>query len=688
MTWQISPYLMAALRPPLHRACATLLCALLWLSITPAGASPLILAETTEHSLGGHLEILVDSSNRLALKDILSRENSARFQQISGYVNRSYTNDAVWVRLSLLRLPPFPEDSYLRLWPPFLDYVDIFVQTGDDPADPGAYQEFHLGDRIPVARRPVRNPDFVVPLTLPPESPRLVYLKVRTSSSLNLAGAIHTPADLISHSNFYTLLHGGYLAIALIISLINLLFFIRLRDRLYLFFALYIFALFVNLTVVLGMLTVIYPHYVHLLSDYLVGIGAGASLIFFALFGMQLFKTSTMPWLHRFFKLMILIGVTAALSVPFGFYNRTAPLMFFWSLLSIFILSGLSFRKAFRQEQGCRLYRAAFGVSNIAYGVQFLRLLGVMPVAWWNMNAVQVGSLFNMVLMTLALTERLHAAEEKALVAAREAEQKAVELATEMTRELQDKQTDLEQALKTEHDALERQVRFVDMITHEYRTPLAIIRANLDILEMKACNAECVLSANLTKMRRAVARLVEVMEVSLARAKLNAGQMRMSRETIPLTGLIGRLLDETGDIWAERRLEFDFHNADGAIVSGDRSLLKTAFINLIDNALKYSADGDPVRVSLDADGREAMVTVRDRGRGIPADEQERVFEKYYRGAGTADTRGAGIGLYLVRRIIEQHGGTVKLESFADDGTVATVRLPLSDPGGEPDGQAN
>ena len=98
-----------------------------------------------------------------------------------------------------------------------------------------------------------------------------------------------------------------------------------------------------------------------------------------------------------------------------------------------------------------------------------------MPAYWWNMNCIQISNLINMALMTLALTERLHVAEEKALAVAQEAKSRAVELAEEMTVELRDEREKLK-------EALERQIRFVDMVSHEYRTPLAIVKTNLDLL--------------------------------------------------------------------------------------------------------------------------------------------------------------------------------------------------------------
>ena len=105
-------------------------------------------------------------------------------------------------------------------------------------------------------------------------------------------------------------------------------------------------------------------------------------------------------------------------------------------------------------------------------------------------------------------------------------------------------------------------------------------------------------------------------------------------------------------------------------------MLKTAVLNLIDNAVKYSAVQEPVRVFLERQDDLVVVSVVNRGAAVAPEELERVFEKFYRGGSSANTRGAGLGLYLVRKIIEQLGGSVALTSDAGQGTTATIKLPL------------
>jgi len=237
----------------------------------------------------------------------------------------------------------------------------------------------------------------------------------------------------------------------------------------------------------------------------------------------------------------------------------------------------------------------------------------------------------------------------------------------------------LEKAIKSQQEALDNQVRLVEMLSHEYRTPLAIIRANLDILEMKDGAAGGMLSTNFGKMKRAMSRLVEVMDISLGRERMEDAHAKMDSNEIPLVPFIRTILNEARELWAERQLELALNDDREYFVFGDASLLKTALLNLIDNAVKYSAEHEPVNVSLTITEGEAIVRVQNHGAVIPADDLSRVFEKFYRGSGSGNTRGAGLGLYLVRKIIEQQHGRVTLVSNESEGTVAIVRLPLGLP---------
>ena len=114
-----------------------------------------------------------------------------------------------------------------------------------------------------------------------------------------------------------------------------------------------------------------------------------------------------------------------------------------------------------------------------------------------------------------------------------------------------------------------------------------------------------------------------------------------------------------------------------APVSGDHDLLVLAFRNLLDNALKFTRVSDQIEVRATEDGRMAVVEVADTGPGIPSEDLPHIFEELYRGHNAQDIPGSGLGLALVQRIVELHGGEISVRSREGQGTVVTVRLPLA-----------
>jgi len=214
------------------------------------------------------------------------------------------------------------------------------------------------------------------------------------------------------------------------------------------------------------------------------------------------------------------------------------------------------------------------------------------------------------------------------------------------------------------------------MFSHEYRTPLAVIRTNLDILQSKDQANGDRLSANLAKMRRAVLRLVEVAETALTQEQTEQGLPDIQREAIFLPDFLHAVIDEAAVFWSDRVPQLRLEQADALVISGDRKLLKTALLNLLDNAIKYGPRQGAVTVALTATDGALTLTVNDDGPGIPEQELGQVFGKYFRGSRTGLIRGSGMGLYLVQRIVARHAGNVSLRNRATGGTSATITLPF------------
>ncbi|MBR9971088.1 CHASE2 domain-containing protein [Magnetospirillum sulfuroxidans] len=230
--------------------------------------------------------------------------------------------------------------------------------------------------------------------------------------------------------------------------------------------------------------------------------------------------------------------------------------------------------------------------------------------------------------------------------------------------------------LASERRAAEDRLQFIDMISHEYRTPLAVLRTGLDVLELRL--QETPQTKALSRMRRAVIRLSEIVDVGLARARLDATQIPVERKEIDLGQCLDEAVVSVRAAHVGRSVVVDGPKP-APMVLADPPMLKTALLNLIDNALKYSDHDVFVSIRL-AEGEEPPTTCRlvvaDEGIGMSATEMTKVFDKFYRTPTALTKPGTGMGLGITRRIIELHDGSIDLRSRPGEGTTVTVTLPL------------
>jgi PAS domain S-box-containing protein len=223
---------------------------------------------------------------------------------------------------------------------------------------------------------------------------------------------------------------------------------------------------------------------------------------------------------------------------------------------------------------------------------------------------------------------------------------------------------------------IERLERFISMVSHEYRTPLAIIRGNLDLIEIKHQSGNRLIKTEINKIHRAIDRLVEVMEVSMHESRMIETQEISDKTHVAIAPLIYSQIASFKNMWPDVDIRFS-ECLDESRILGEPSQLKLAIYNLVDNARKYSTPDTPIAVNCRKEADEVIISIRNRGKTISREESETLFNKYQRGRNSMNTSGAGLGLWLVKKIIEQHNGKVSLRGFPS-GVEATVRLPVAD----------
>jgi signal transduction histidine kinase len=222
---------------------------------------------------------------------------------------------------------------------------------------------------------------------------------------------------------------------------------------------------------------------------------------------------------------------------------------------------------------------------------------------------------------------------------------------------------------------------FVSTVSHELRTPLTSIQGYSEMLTDGEAGALTPPQQRMVDVvERNARRLLALVEDLLSLSSIRAGTLRLERKRVDVAEVVDGALDALAPTMASRELTFEVAvEPEVGSVIGDRGQLERVLLNLLSNALKYTPDGGRIGLEVMTAGSRARLVVSDSGIGIPFEEQHELFEPFFRSSTATDAaiQGTGLGLVIVRSVVEAHGGEVELRSAPGAGTTVTVWLPLA-----------
>ncbi len=246
----------------------------------------------------------------------------------------------------------------------------------------------------------------------------------------------------------------------------------------------------------------------------------------------------------------------------------------------------------------------------------------------------------------------------------------------ERTAELRMAQENMRQALEAEKELNALKSRFVSMASHEFRTPLSTIMSSTDLIGRYTDGSGIEqVDRHVQRIRSKVRELTAMLNEFLSLEKLEQGEMRCDPHELDLVHQCIELIEELrGLARPGQEIHYD-HHGDDRMVCLDRQMLANILTNLLSNAIKYSPEDKRIDLITEITGGKLTITVKDQGIGIPKEDQQHLFERFFRAGNAFTVQGTGLGLNLVRRYLDLMGGTIRFTSDPGEGTIFIAELP-------------
>ncbi len=624
-------------------------------------------------------EYIVDPSHTLTLEDIQRTDIQKQFKpidMIGNQINFGFSSATYWIRLRLSRSADVGNAWILEIPYTGLDAIHFYARDRD---------VIQTGSQQPIQSRPIFSRFYAFPITLK-EAPTFFYLQVRSAASisvpLTLMSAQQYGISMQEDTIFQFLYFGGIATLCIF----NLFIFAYLRDRIYMLY--FLFVGFLGLGIFAGngygrlYLWPNSPDWDAISQAVFISAAAASAWLFTNDF------LNTKKYLPKIGQYLTLIAIAL---YAFSVFLVIANAFAFSELIFLEVLPTLSipgclltiyaaYKISKQGDQSAHIFLIAWGALCIGGIIASLRMFGIVPSNAYTAYAVQISSAFEMLFLAFALASRIkvdRVLREKAQNEALESKEALVETLKASEERLEKlvaiRTNDLRDLLANEKKLRAQYVRFGSLISHEFRNPLGIIETQLALLERDLDLGK--LSKRVSVIGSATQRLAMLFDRWLQGDRWDNKMDQAHPRALDINGWLFDLIEKCRTYHPFHQLNF-LADSDNPIIRVDEKMLQVAVLNLIDNACKYSPLGSNVDISIQHDNSMMGIRVVDQGQGIDTADHQIIYEEYRQINPGQQTRGLGLGLSFVKRIVEIHSGRIDLVSSRGKGASFTIWFPI------------
>lgn len=657
-----------------------------------------------EYPIGRYLWLYEDKSGALTIDSVRSSEYASKFVASKDEnPNFGYTSSVYWVRFSVVSRNPSVPYWYLEFAYPMFDNIELYVPVASDN------QSFTLkraGDMFPFSEREVAYRNYVFSLPNRPDT-MTCFLRLQTQSSMSIPLTIWSPAGFKDKTVAELFALGLYYGIFLVMVVYNIFLAISLREKSYAFYVFYVFGFGVFQLTWNGLsYQFLWPE-----ATWWNNL-APAFFIAFAGFWVSNFSRSYLD-LKRFLpavdKVLFALSVFCVMAMGLSMmlpYSIAIKVVYVvpLTLLPVVIPSAvICLRRGFRPAGYFLMAWTLFLVTSV---FAVLRNLGIAPTNFFTLYGTQVGSALEVVLLSLGLADRinaLRAEKEKA-----EAEAKLREMENAFVIESSIKEAEIERLKNVELANALREVEqqkdlaqaanafkteLLSIAAHDLKNPLQSIMGFAELIGEKAPpdseieGMAAAISASSRRMSKLITDLLQT-------AAIDSGKLTLRKEKVALSQLLVSIVEQNKTSVERKRQTLEVAIEQDCIIEVDVERMREVLDNLVSNAIKYSPQGKHIAIrsemrkaeqEREGDRAAACSTIRiavqDEGQGLSEEDMKKLFGRFQRLSAqpTDGESSTGLGLSIVKQLVEMHGGKVWAESEGKGrGTTFFVELPVAE----------
>lgn len=638
---------------------------ILLLSMSSMAAVPAIILDqdSKQIALGNHAVYLEDIDSSYTLNDIIQLDPSNFEILTEESLNKGFTNSSYWLKFSIIdqTLDQKTQSWKLETTYPLLDYLDIYIIDSDNRVE-----HLKMGDVYLYNQRPVDHRNFIVPISLQDNEKKDVYIRVQTSSSMQIPVFIWHPDYFFEARSGEQYGLGLYYGMMCVMFFYNFFLWFSIRDSNYLWYIGYLgaFALLQASTSGLGY-QYLWPN-----SPWIESIAPPVTIALVGIFGIAF----TRRFLHtRQYhivadNLLRLVLYLSLVVLTLSFIADSATVM---SLAKVVVVTFLLFilyasvAMLLRGHRQARFFLAAW-VSLILGGLFTIgMMLGLFPNTFLMTHASKIGSVFEIILLSFALADRIKVIEK---------EKKLIERRAQKELEKTNQKLEENNRLKDE---------FLATISHEFRTPLNGILGSLELAQQEPKSH---ISPHISTAKGSADEMLSLVEQVLSYTELQSGNLTIKAEPINLPETLDELTQTISQQCKSKGIEFNLENnaRNPQTIIADKKRLHQALAPIFDNSIKFTQEGHislGVQIKFVHNQYLLVLKVEDSGIGIAESKHEAILEAFTQADGsfTRQFGGLGIGLSLVKALCNQLGGSINIISEEHHGTLVEILLPIDIP---------